>query len=109
MRSESAFVDWFGVLEAGMAWDVGDFGKLSREEWARLLCCFHFSDNVNRFSIQNKHLLRVYNRLCSDVPAYKKDFYELEHDDDSVLDLAKQVRSPNFRCIYGDSNAYIGV
>jgi hypothetical protein len=31
-RSESAFVNWFGVLEAGMAWDVGDFRTSSREE-----------------------------------------------------------------------------
>ena len=32
MCSEHVFIDWYGVLEAGMAWDVGDLNELSQEE-----------------------------------------------------------------------------
>lgn len=33
-RSENAFVNYHVVLDAGMAWETGQFGDISRDEYA---------------------------------------------------------------------------
>ena len=38
MRSENPFVNYYLVLDVGMAWEASQFGELSRDELVSLLC-----------------------------------------------------------------------
>jgi hypothetical protein len=37
-RSENLFVNYYSVLDVGMAWETSQFGDLSRDEF---VCLFH--------------------------------------------------------------------
>ncbi len=39
-RSENPFVNYYSVLDAGMAWETSQFGDLSRDESVFVLVCF---------------------------------------------------------------------
>ncbi len=106
MHSEHVFIDWYGILEAGMAWDVGDLNGLSREEWAYILSSFWF---IFTISLDFQPNTAVYYRstIVSDIPQYKKDFYELEQDPDNIAYLVKQVHNFVLCCIYTETDAYI--
>jgi hypothetical protein len=91
-RSENLFVNYYSVLDVGMAWEMSQFGDLSREVFVYSFHVLCFIKHYERFSQENAKPLHVYRRLRAGVPQFAQDFYELRHEPEELEALQKQVR-----------------
>jgi endonuclease III-like uncharacterized protein len=85
-------VNYYAVLDAGMALETSEFGELSREEYVfSFIISYTFDQLYRRFQAQNEKFLHVYRRLRSGIPQFAQDFYKLQQSSEEFKALQKQV------------------
>ncbi|KAF8153904.1 hypothetical protein B0H34DRAFT_809548 [Crassisporium funariophilum] len=74
-RSQDVFVNYSNVLDAGMSWEVREFGELTEQQFIK----------------ENRQQLKVYKALCAAIPQFAQDFFEFQEAPEELEGLAKQL------------------